>query len=41
MATTALAVRSYTCEAYTVDPVPVGFYRLRPKATGAVGRAHP
>ena len=34
IATTTLPARSYTCEAYTVDPVPAGFYRLRPRATG-------
>jgi hypothetical protein len=38
IATAALPSRSYTCEAHTVDPVPVGFYRVHPKPDGEGGR---
>jgi hypothetical protein len=39
MATTMIPSRGYTGEKHTVDPVPAGFYRLRPKAAGAGGEA--
>lgn len=31
IATTAIPSRSYQCERHTVDPVPAGFYRMRPR----------
>lgn len=34
IATTTIPSRSYMGEAHTVDPVPVGFYQMRPKGVG-------
>ncbi|MBI5482520.1 MAG: hypothetical protein HY906_26935 [Deltaproteobacteria bacterium] len=39
LVTTTIPSRGYTCEAHTVDPVPAGFYRMRPQAAGPGGGA--